>query len=168
MRKLSLSPFFDIQLFGEGAGGAGGGTGGGDAGGVPAAGQNTAAPAQPQQGVKGNPLANVQYGKQDSAPAAAEQINTDERTARFETLIKGEFKDLYDARVQDTIRQRLKGNEQTVQKYNALVPVLGLLADKYGVKADDIEALSKAIEEDETFYEDEALEKGLIRTFDAE
>ena len=163
MEKLTLSPLFDIQLFGEGAGGAGGGTGGGDAGGAPAAGQSAAAPAQPQtQGVKGNPLANVQYGKQESAPdAGGQQINTDERTARFEELIKGEFKDLYDARVQDTIRQRLKGNEATVQKYNALSPVLDLLAGKYGVKADDIEALSKAIEDDETFYEDEALEKGL-------
>ena len=163
MRKLFFSRLFDIQHFGEGAGGAGGGTGaGGDAGaGAPAAGQNAAAPAQPQQGVKGNPLANVQYGKQDSAPAAGEQINTEARTAKFEELIKGEYKDLYDARVQDTIRQRLKGSEATVQKYNALAPVLDLLATKYGVKADDIEALSKAIEDDETFYEDEALEKGL-------
>ena len=104
----------------------------------------------------------MQYGKQDEpAPAAAEQINTEDRTARFEELIKGEFKDLYDARVQETIQKRLKGNEATVQKYNALAPVLDLLAGKYGVKADDIEGLSKAIEEDETFYEDEALEKGL-------
>lgn len=163
MRKLSLLPYFDLQFFGEGAGGAGGGTGaGGDGAGAPS-GQTAAAPAQPQQGVKGNPLANVQYGKQDSAPAAGEQaqISTDERTARFEELIKGEYKDLYDARVQDTIRQRLKGNEATVQKYNALAPVLGLLAGKYGVDANNIEALSKAIEDDETFYEDEALEKGL-------
>lgn len=163
MTLLTLSPLFDIQLFGEGAGGAGSGTGGGDAGAGASAGQNAAAPAQPQdQGVKRNPLAAVQYGKQDEpAPAAAEQINTEDRTARFEELIKGEFKDLYDARVQDTIQKRLKGNEATVQKYNALAPVLDLLAGKYGVKADDIEGLSKAIEEDETFYEDEALEKGL-------
>lgn len=159
MVKLILSPFFDIQLFAEGAGG---GTGGGDAGGTPAAGQNSAAVAQPQtQGVKGNPLAGVQYGKQEEAPAAAEQINTDDRTARFEELIKGEFKDLYDQRMQDTIQRRLKGNEATVQKYNALAPVLDLLAGKYGVDAENIEALSKAIEDDETFYEDEALEKGL-------
>lgn len=163
MRKLTLSRLFDIQLFGEGAGGAGGGTGGGDAGGAPAAGQN-AAVAQPQQGVKGNPLASVQYGKQDSAPAAGEQtreVTPEDRAARFEELIKGEYKDLYDARVQDTIQKRLKGNEATVQRYNALAPVLDLLADKYGVDANDVEALSQAIEDDETFYEDEALEKGL-------
>lgn len=160
MIKLFLSRFFDIQHFGEGSG-AGGGTGGGNAGaGNGASGQTAAAPAQPQQGVKSNPLANVQYGKQD-APSAAGEVNTDRRTAKFEELIKGEYKDLYDARVQETIRTRLKGNEATVQKYNSLAPVLDLLAGKYGVKADDIEALSKAIEDDETFYEDEALEKGI-------
>ena len=160
MELVSILPFFSIQLFGEGAGGAGGGTGGGDAGGAPAAGQN-AALAQPQQGAKANPLANVQYGKAEEAPAAAEQISTEDRTARFEELIKGEFKDLYDQRMQDTIQRRLKGNEATVQKYNALAPVLDLLADKYGVDVNDVGALSKAIEDDETFYEDEALEKGL-------
>lgn len=152
MRKLTLAPFFNIQLFAEGGGAAAGGEGA-------AAAAPVAAPQQP--GVKSNPLANVQYGKQESAPAAGEKGSTEERNSRFEELIKGEFKDLYDARVQNTIRERLKGNDATVQKYNALAPVLDLLAGKYGVEADNIEALSKAIEEDETFYEDEALEKGL-------
>lgn len=152
MRKLTLAPFFNIQLFAEGGGAAAGGEGA-------AAAAPVAAPQQP--GVKSNPLADVQYGKQESAPAAGEKGSAEERNSRFEELIKGEFKDLYDARVQNTIRERLKGNEATVQKYNALAPVLDLLAGKYGVEADNIEALSKAIEEDETFYEDEALEKGL-------
>ena len=152
MRKLTLAPFFNIQLFAEGGVAAAGGEGA-------AAAAPVAAPQQP--GVKSNPLADVQYGKQESAPAAGEKGSAEERNSRFEELIKGEFKDLYDARVQNTIRERLKGNEATVQKYNALAPVLDLLAGKYGVEADNIEALSKAIEEDETFYEDEALEKGL-------
>jgi len=152
MRKLTLVPFFNIQLFAEG-------------GGAPAGGEGAAAPASegPQMtGVKSNPLADVQYGKQESAPDAGENNNkSEDRNSRFEELIKGEYKDLYDARVQNTIRERLKGNEATVQKYNALAPVLDLLAGKYGVDAGDIDALSKAIEDDETFYEDEALEKGM-------
>jgi hypothetical protein len=36
-----------------------------------------------------------------------------------------------------------------------------MLARKYGVKSDDIEALNKAIEEDDAYYEDEAMEKGI-------
>jgi len=153
MRKATLAPIFNfIQLFAEGGGAPAGGEGA-------AAAAPVAAPQQP--GVKSNPLADVQYGKQESTPAAGEKGSAEERNSRFEELIKGEFKDLYDARVQNTIRERLKGNEATVQKYNALAPVLDLLAGKYGVDAGDIDALSKAIEEDETFYEDEALEKGL-------
>ena len=163
MRYYSLAPLFRIQLFGEGAGGGDGGTGaGGTAGAAAPAGQvNEAALAQPQTGVK-NPLANVKYGKQEDAPAAevAKPAETD-RNAQFEALIKGEYKDLYDAKVQDTIRTRLSKNEQTVARYNELSPVLGLLADKYGVDANDVKALRKAIEDDETFYEDEAMEKGL-------
>ena len=163
MRKLTLAPFFNIQLFGEGAGGDGGGTGGGAAGAAPA-GQTAAAPAQPQRtGAKENPLANVQYGKQEGAPAAGEQavVAESDRNAKFEALIKGEYKDLYEARLRDTIKSRLKGNEETVAKYNKLAPMLDLLAGKYGVDAADVDALSKAIEDDESFYEDEALERGL-------
>ena len=157
MQKLTLISLFDIQLFGEGGGD--GGTGGGDAGAAPA-GQTNAAPAQPTAGNK-NPLADVRYGKQEEAPTGAGQVQTDDRSAQFDALIRGEYKDLYEAKLQDTIQKRLKGNEATVQKYNALAPVLDMLAGKYGVDASDAEALSKAIEEDETFYEDEALEKGL-------
>ena len=157
MQKLTLLPLFCIQIFADGGGD--GGTGGGDAGAAPA-GQTDAAPAQPTGGNK-NPLADVRYGKQETAPTAAGQVQTDERSAQFDALIRGEFKDLYEAKLQDTIQKRLKGNEATVQKYNALSPVLEMLGSKYGVDAGDTEALAKAIEEDETFYEDEALEKGL-------
>ena len=159
MRKFFRRPVFDfIQLFAEGGGE--GGTGAGAAGAGPA-GQTEAAPAQPQQGVKGNPLADVRYGKQESASDAGVQEVSDDRNAEFEKLIKGEYKDLYDQRVQDTIQKRLKSTADTVQKYNALSPVMDLLASKYGVDVGDVNALAKAIEEDETFYEDEALEKGL-------
>ena len=125
MRKLTLAPFFNIQLFAEGGGAPAGGEGA-------AAAAPVAAPQQP--GVKSNPLADVQYGKQESAPAAGEKAGSaEERNSRFEELIKGEFKESFDARVQDIIQKRLKGNEATVQKYNALSPVLDLLAGTFGI-----------------------------------
>ena len=156
MTKLKYSSLFNIQLFGEGAG-AGGGTGAGAAGEGPAGAEG--AVAQPS-GVNRNPLADVQYGKQEAAQdAAVPQI--EDRNAQFEALIKGEYKDLYDQRMQDTIQKRLKGTSETVQKYQALTPVLQMLGEKYGVDANDVDALSKAIEDDESFYENEALERGL-------
>jgi hypothetical protein len=84
-----------------------------------------------------------------------------DRNAEFEALIKGEYKDLYDARMQDTIQKRLKGQKETVDKYNALQPVLEILGKKHGVDATDIEALTKAIEEDDSYFEDEAIERGM-------
>ena len=93
------------------------------------------------------------------APVAGEA--EPDRNAAFEKLIKGEYKDLYDARVQDTVQKRLKNTRETVERYEALAPVLELLAKKYSVDAGDAKALSKAIEEDDTYYEQEALEKGI-------
>ena len=60
-----------------------------------------------------------------------------------------------------TVKNRLKGQKETVEKYNALAPTLETLAKKYGVDASDINALNKAIEEDDAYYEEEALEKGV-------
>ena len=162
MNSKYLFPKLNLQLFAEGAGAGDGGTGAEGAQGV------TAAAALPQtKGVKANPLADVKYGIQEeegNVPAAEEPAQTaaPNREAQFEALIKGEYKDLYDARIQDTIQKRLKGSKETVDKYNALTPTLELLARKYGVKdAGDIEALNRAINDDDTYFEEEALEKGI-------
>ena len=124
----------------------------------------TEAAALPQTKGAKNPLADVKYGIQEEAPAAEVQVETvaqPDRNAEFEKLIKGEYKDLYDAKVQDTIQKRLKGTKETVDKFNALNPTLELLAKKYGVDAGDIEALNKAISDDDSYYEQEALDKGM-------
>ena len=153
----------NLQLFAEGAGGSGtGAEGSSGVTGVNAVSQS--------KGVKSNPLANVVYGKQEEAAqtanvhtesTGADVVQQPDRNAEFEKLIKGEYKDLYDQRMQDTIQKRLKGSKETVDKYNALTPTLELLAKKYGVDANDTEALNKAIEEDDAYYEEEALEKGI-------
>lgn len=145
----------NLQLFAEGAGAGDGGTGTEGANGVSAS-----VPSLQSKGEK-NPLASVKYGIQEDAQVAGVQEVTEDRNAKFEELIKGEYKDLYDARVQDTIQRRLKSSKETVDKYNALTPTLEMLSRKYGVDASDIEALNKAIEDDNSYYEDEALEKGI-------
>ena len=153
--KIDFIPMLSLQLFAEGGAGDGG----------TAEGQGvTAAAALPQtKGEKSNPLASVKYGiQEESAPAAEVQtVAQPDRNAMFEQLIKGEYKDLYDAKVQDTIQKRLKSSKETVDKYNALAPTLELLGSKYGVDAGDTEALIKAISEDDSYYEQEALEKGM-------
>ena len=158
MSKIMNFLKLNLQLFADGAGAGEGGTGADGANGV-----SVGVPSLQNKGEK-NPLAGVKYGiKPEDAQTADVQEVTDgvDRNAEFEKLIKGEYKDLYDARVQDTIQRRLKGTKETVDKYNALAPTLDMLSRKYGVDASDIEALNKAIEEDDAYYEDEALEKGI-------
>ena len=163
MKINSFIPMLSLQIFAEGAGGTGAGAGdGGTAQGQGA----TAAAALPQTKADKNPLAGVKYGiQEETAPVAEVQTKTTEAhtdlNAEFEKLIKGQYKEQYDARVQDTIQKRLKSSKETVDKYNALTPTLELLASKYGVDANDIEALTKAISDDDAYYEQEALEKGM-------
>ena len=137
--KYSFLMTLDLQLFAEGGSGDGG-TGSEGATGA----TETAAVSQTS-----------------ITDADGTTATTVDREAEFEKLIKGEYKDLYDARMQDTIQKRLKGQKETVDKYEALAPTLDTLAKKYGVDASDIEALNKAIEEDDAYYEEEALEKGV-------
>ena len=171
MDKTIIYPMIlDLQLFADGGAGgaAGAGDGDGGTGSEGATGVTATAAVSQRKGVKENPLANVKYGTQvEEATPAAEVDNTapaEDRNAKFEALIKGEYKDLYDAKVQDTIKKRFKDNQEqkeTVEKYNALTPTIEMLAKKYGVDPADIAALNKAIEEDDSYYEEEALEKGV-------
>lgn len=149
----------DLQLFADGAGAGGGDTGGA----VGTTGVTAPAAEVHKTGAKQSPLAHVVYGKQaEEAPAAeVQKPTTEDRTAKFEEMIKGEYKDLYDQRVQDTIQKRLKSSKETVDKYEALVPTLEIIAKKYGVDATDAKALAKAVEEDASYFEEEALELGI-------
>ena len=162
-----IIPMHNLQLFAEGgAAGAAGGTGG-DGGTAQGQGVTAEAASQQTKGVK-NPLASVKYGiQEDAAPAAEVQQTTEQPdlNAEFEQLIKGKFKDQYDARMQDTIRNRLKGKDSQIAeltgKQDAVTPILEMLGKKYGVDAKDIEALNKAILDDDSYFEEEALQRGI-------
>ena len=165
MTKIIFFPRLNLQLLAEGGSGASSGDGGTVGGDTSVTGANAVSQTK---GVKSNPLANVKYGIQAEENAQTTDVQEKEaavapvdRNAEFEKLIKGEYKDLYDARMQETIRSRLKGTKDTVDKYNALAPTLELLAQKYGVDANNIEALNKAIQDDDSYFEEEALAKGM-------
>ena len=65
----------------------------------------------------------------------------------FEKLIKGPYKQAYDARVKGIVQQRLKSARQTLEAFQALEPTLKLLRDHYGVAEGDYAGLEKAIGE---------------------
>ena len=149
MSRFSLSPLFDLQLFAEdGAAGPGG--------------QETAALARPQTGAE---RSSSPAGQEGGTPDAGEHRDVAaDRAARFESLIKGEYKDLYDKRVQYTIQKRLKGSSGIVQKYRELSPALELLGRRYGGDATDPEALRRAIQEDAPASGDEEESKAPEQT----
>ncbi len=149
MSSFSLSPLFDLQLFAEdGAAGTGG--------------QETAVLARPQTGAD---RSSFPAGQEGGTPDAGEHRDAAaDRAARFESLIKGEYKDLYDKRVQETIQKRLKGSAGIVQKYRELGPALELLGQRYGVDATDPEALRRAIQEDAPASGDEEESKAPEQT----
>lgn len=157
----------NLQLFGEGGG----------EGTAPTApgGEGTQAVSQPATGKSSkNPLANVQYGIQEGTKEEADTsdgaqtpiVETVDRKAAFEQMIKGEYKDEYNARVQEAISKRFKSSEAVAERQRSLAPILEILGNKYGVDASDIDKmdldkLSKAIMEDDSYYEQEAIEKGI-------
>lgn len=145
----------NLQLFAEG----------GD-GGTGAEGTAGSGVATTPKGVKSNPLADVKYGIQEDGVQNANAQETDvvdtvDLNAEFEELIKGKYKDQYNAKMSDTVQKRLKGTKEQVAKLESLNPVLELLGKKYGVDASDAEALIKAVEEDDSYFEEEALELGI-------
>ena len=106
------------------------------------------------------------YGKQQAEQAPDAGVQQEETPARdlgkeFEALIKGEFRDVYNKRVQDTVSKRLKGPAADAEKYRAMQPVMKMLSQRYGVDASDVKALSAAIEEDDAFYAQEAERMGI-------
>lgn len=126
-----------LQLFAEGDGGTAAGTTGA------AAGQN-------------------QQAEQNAPDAGAQQAEPARDLGKeFDALIKGEFKDVYAKRVQDTVTRRLKGPSADAEKFRAMQPVMQMLSQRYGVDAADIKALSAAIEEDNAFYQEEAERLGI-------
>ena len=160
MKFLNI-PMLSLQLFAEGGAAAG------DGGTAQGTGVEASAAGMQSKGAK-NPLASVVYGKQEAAPAAEVQKGPDnaaDPAAEFEALIKGKYKNQYDARMQDTIRSRLKAKDTQIteltQKQTALEPLLEVLSKKHGVEAGDIAALVKAVEADDSYFEEEALRKGM-------
>ena len=160
MKKLFS---FNLQLFSEG-----GGSGGeGGAGAMQGAESNQ---NQPSLGKKAKGE-TVIYGKQDNmdmtdddnkGQAANDHTKTAaDRAAEFDRLIKSDYKDLFDSRVQGIIDKRFKETKTLETQLGSISPVLEMVANKYGVEPEDIDSLVKAIEEDDAYWEELADEAGL-------
>ena len=157
--------FLDLQLFADGADGGAGATGESPSG---------AADAGQQQNVpttrrRANPNANTVYGQpQPGRAQAGQQGQQGQQKLSFDDLLKTDpdYKAAYDERVQKAINGRFKQAKALEDDREKLRPVLEILSTKYGLRTDDvanmdIDGLVKAIQDDDSYYEEEALEKGI-------
>ena len=107
----------------------------------------------------------AQEQKQEQAAAAdnpTEENKTDATPKRMswdEIMADPE----YNKQMQATVRARLKSAEDAQKTLGKVTPALELLARKHGLDPANIDydALSKAISDDESYYEDKALEMGV-------
>lgn len=155
----------NLQLFSEG-GGSGAGAASGDSTGAGLSGAGGAGVNSEVAATNGraDSLEHVIYGtaQQDIAnPNEGETAKTPKEKAQsFEDLIKGEYKEEYQKRIQKNINERFKDYQNIQNQLKQQNDIMSRLADKYGVQG-NLEALAKAIDEDESFYEQEALERGV-------
>lgn len=100
------------------------------------------------------------------APAAEPSVTTaeaEERQRAFDDFIT-QNKDLYDARVEKQLSRRFRDTERLradSDRLAKLTPTLALLQQRYGTKDGDTDALAKAIEDDNAFYEQAAMDAGM-------
>lgn len=154
--------FGNVMMMADGGAGVGGAAPAGDSG--MTAGQDAAPQElphlQPQRKAKENPLAGVTYGKQPDAPKEVKQEQAPQK-ASFDEMIKGEYKQDFEKRVQSIVADRLKGRDADRQKAEQMEPILTALAQKYGKDAQDLSGIAKAVQDDNTLYEEEADRMGV-------
>ena len=188
---MAKNKWFWLQLFageGAGAGASAGGEGGGDGA---VAGVNDGVAAEHQRllelGVPEEKLrkrakranAKLPEGAVRTAPMKAQEQKPQEQVATAEenptedktenpTPARMSWDEImadpeYNKQMQATMRARLRTAGAAEEAMSKLAPALEVLARKHGLNAEnmDYDALAKKISDDDAYYEDLALEKGV-------
>lgn len=167
--------WLDLRMFdGEGAGGGAGAGAGGEGAAASGVGQEAAAPDYHEYKRAKRPQeAAVRYGKQPEAPQPKQEApqETQEQAAaaqeeadpaqEWADIRNNRYKAQFDADVQQIVQNRLKNSKDAEARLSQLQPVLDSLAQKYGKDAGDIAGLVAAFTDDDSVYEQEAMEKGV-------
>lgn len=142
-----------LQLFADGGGE--GGTGAGNE----SSGSETATDGNAQEVVYGTQ--NMPKEQTEDSPVIEDSKKEGRSKAdEFANLIKkdGEYHEEYKKHFNDSMNKRLKSSQAKVDTLDKLQPTLNALYGKYGVEPGDIEQLNKAIEEDESVWEEQAIQ----------
>lgn len=175
----------NLQLFaGEGAGASGAGEGGGEA----TSGDNATAAAEQRLRELGVPEAkirksarkvaskmptqtaqtadvaqkeeaNVESAATEEKPTTEDAQDAPKRMTWDEIMADPE----YNKQMQAVVRSRLKSEKSAEEALGKMAPAIEVMARKYKLDTNnmDYEALAKAINDDDAYYEDKALEMGV-------
>ena len=188
MKKLFM---LDLQFFGgEGAGaGASGASGAGEGGGQATTGENATAAAEqrlrelgvPEDRIRKRaskvasklPAPAAQTASVEQKKEAAEVVSapTEDNTPTEDTKDKSPrmswdeiMKDPeYNKEMQAVVQSRLRTAKGAEEALGKMAPAIEVMARKYGLDPEnmDYDALAKAINDDDAYYEDKALEMGV-------
>ena len=110
----------------------------------------------------------VQEQKPQEQVATAEPNPTEDKTDEAPTPARMSWDEImadpeYNKQMQLTVQSRLKNAKAAEESLAKLTPALELLARRHGLDATnmDYEAIAKAINDDDAYYEDKALEMGV-------
>lgn len=124
---------------------------GGGAGAAGAAGTQTGAGNAAQTGAAG-------------ATGAAEGKDAGEKRdfhAEFDQLVKGEYKDAFQKKMQQAMAESRKSSKQTEARLKEAEGLLALMGERYHLDGKDLGKLKAALEGDRKYLEEEALAKGM-------
>lgn len=157
----------DLQLFEGGAAGDGGAAGAVTGGqGQVAAGNGQNAKLATSRQEKRDPLDGLLQDNSQAEDAAGnpgrqEEIDQQQIDAEWEDAKRGRFKSQFGRDVQRAVADRFKNQKDLQGELDQMQPMLRAMARKYRVDPGDIEALSNAVMDDDSVYEEFALEHGM-------
>ena len=159
-----------LQRFAEGGAGAAGAAGtAGATGAAAGTGAYAAAPAgnaasAAPAGQKGGKAAGGKGAGTAAAPASAAANGAngaDTPEQAFEALITGQYKDLYDAKVQGILNEQTAKFKRAEAASAKMQNVMDVLAQRYGKDVTDYDGILSALDGDTALYEAEAAEAGM-------
>lgn len=102
---------------------------------------------------------SVDSGENTASLAAAENdVETQKPT--FDEMIKGEYKQDFDNRVQKIINQRFKDHKPLADYKKNSERLMTFLGERFGKTADDFDGILNAMRYDESYIENQAMKEG--------
>ena len=112
-------------------------------------------------GGEGSAATGAEAATPETTEGQQAEQTPEEREKAFNDMINGDFRDLFDARMQKAIKERVGEVKQLQQQLQQQNDVIGLVAKKYGISTDKMGDIREALESDDVFWEEAAADQGM-------